>query len=337
MSDTESKVSIVCPAFNEEEVLPHFHAELRAVLATLESEYDFEIIYIDDGSTDRTLEILRVLAASDPRVRYLSLSRNFGPQAALTAGIESARGDALISLDSDLQHPPSLIPTLLQSWKEGNDVVLTEREDDPYQPWLRRVTSRGFFRVMKAMSDRQVQVAASDYRLLSRKAVDGLLQLRESHRFLRGMVNWMGFKSAVVRFKVAPRGAGVSKFTMPRLTSLSLDAMLSFSNMPRRLPLYAGLVTLMLGAAFGAYGLLAALFGGGWQPGGVAVLTALHLIGGAVLCSLGLLGEYVGRVYEQVKGRPLYLLKETSPHTAAVALPAPPPFKGGSRDGATAA
>ena len=328
MSTTDSKLSIVCPAFNEEEVLPHFHAELRAVLAGLEEEHDVEIIYVDDGSSDRTLAILRVLAGSDPRVRYLSLSRNFGPQAALTAGMEHARGDVLISLDSDLQHPPSLIPTLLQKWKEGHDVVLTEREDDPYQPWLRRVTSRGFFRVMKAMSERQVQVAASDYRLLSRKAVDALLQLRETHRFLRGMVDWLGFKSAVVRFKVAPRGGGASKFTMPKLASLSLDAMLSFSKVPGRLPLYAGLLVLLGGAFFGAFGLLAALCGAGWQPGWIAVLTSLHLIGGAILCSLGLLGEYLGRVYEQVKGRPLYLIKETSPQMATAVLP---------RDKATAA
>jgi polyisoprenyl-phosphate glycosyltransferase len=328
MSAADIKLSIVCPAFNEEEVLPHFHAELRAVLAGLEGEYDVEVIYVDDGSSDRTLEILRVLASSDPRVRYLSLSRNFGPQAALTAGMEHATGDVLISLDSDLQHPPSLIPVLLQKWKEGHDVVLTEREDDPYQPWLRRVTSRGFFRVMKAMSERQVQVAASDYRLLSRKAIDALLQLRETHRFLRGLVDWLGFKSAVVRFKVAPRGGGSSKFTMPRLTSLSIDAMLSFSKLPRRLPLYTGLFVLLGGLLFGGYGLLAALCGAGWQPGWLAMLTALHLIGGAILCSLGLLGEYMGRIYEQVKGRPLYLLKESSPPSAAAVLP---------RDEATAA
>ena len=332
MSAARNKLSIICPAFNEEEVLPHFHAELRNALAALEPDHEIEILYVDDGSTDRTLEILRVLAASDPRVRYLSLSRNFGPQAAITAGLEASAGDVVVTLDSDLQHPPALIPVLLEKWREGHDVVLTEREDDPYQPWLRRVTSRGFFRLMRVVSDRQVQVAASDYRLLSRRAVDGLLRLRETHRFLRGLVNWMGFKTAVVRFKVAPRGAGASKFTMPRLTNLSLDALLSFSTMPRRLPLYAGLGVLLAGLGFACYGLLAACLGAGWEPGGVAMLTSLHLIGGGILCSLGLLGEYLGRVYEQVKGRPLYLVKEASPRPAAAAA-----FRSDSRDEATAA
>jgi dolichol-phosphate mannosyltransferase len=332
MSATGSRLSIICPAFNEEEVLPYFHAELRGVLATVEPDHDVEILYVDDGSTDRTLEILRVLAASDPRVRFLSLSRNFGPQAAITAGLEASRGDVVVTLDSDLQHPPALIPELLEKWREGHDVVLTEREDDPYQPWLRRVTSRGFFRLMRVVSERQVQVAASDYRLLSRRAVEGLLRLREAHRFLRGLVNWMGFKTAVVRFKVAPRGAGVSKFTMPRLTNLSLDALLSFSTLPRRLPLYGGFGVLLAGLGFAAYGLLDAMGGGGWEPGWIAMLTALHLIGGGILCSLGLLGEYLGRVYEQVKGRPLYLVKEASPQAAATTA-----FRPDSRDGATAA
>ncbi len=313
MTPTKTKLSIVCPAYNEEEVLPHFHAELRSALAPLEAQYEIEIVYVDDGSADKTLEIIRLLASTDQRVRYLSLSRNFGHQAAMTAGMEYASGEVVVTLDSDLQHPPTLIADLLAKWREGNDVVLTEREDDRTQPWLRRVTSRGFFWVLKQLSDREVKVAASDYRLLSRKALDALSQLRETHRFLRGMVNWMGYKTAVVKFKVAPRGGGASKFTMPRLTSLSIDALLSFSKAPLRLSLFLGFAFVAVGLAFGVTALIVALYSWGLYPGALIILTSLHVIGGSLLCSLGMVGEYLGRVYEQVKDRPLYLLKEASP------------------------
>ena len=202
------KLSIVCPAYEEEEVLPRFHAELCAVVAGLQREYDVEIIYVDDGSRDGTLAYLRSLAASDPRVRYLSLSRNFGHQAALTAGLEHATGDIVVSLDSDLQHPPDLIPALLEKWKDGYDVVLTVREDDPRLSSFKRLTSRAFYHAMRYVSDTEVRVAASDFRLMTRKAVEALLQLHETHRFLRGMVNWLGFPTATVPFQPATRGGG---------------------------------------------------------------------------------------------------------------------------------
>jgi dolichol-phosphate mannosyltransferase len=313
------KLSIVCPAFEEEEVLPHFHAELCAVLAPLETEYDIEILYIDDGSRDGTLDYVRNLAATDPRVRYLSFSRNFGQQAALTAGMEHATGDVVITLDSDLQHPPDLIPALLEQWRKGHDIVLTFREDDPRLSYFKRLSSSAFNTVMRWLSDTPVSSAASDYRLLSRKAVEGLMRLREKHRFLRGMVNWLGFRKTTVAFHPASRGAGVTKYTLRRMTALAVDAMLSFSKLPLRLSLLLGLVCVVLGCGHAAVALARALFGadiGGSQ----VVLIALCLIGGAILCSLGIVGEYVGRIYEQVKERPSYLLKEASPELSAVPL-----------------
>jgi dolichol-phosphate mannosyltransferase len=317
MSATRFTISIVSPAFEEEEVLPRFHAELSAALATLGPEYDVEIIYVDDGSTDGTLEILRGLAAADPRVRYLSLSRNFGYQAALTAGLEHARGDAVVTLDSDLQHPPSVIPDLVRKWREGNDVVLTVREEDARQPWLRRLAAHGFAWLMRRLSDRRVPAPACDFRLLSRKAVDGLLRLRETHRFLRGLVSWVGYRTAVTPFRVAPRGAGSSKYDLRRLTGLSMDALFSFSRTPLRLMLGFGAAVMLAGLVVGVVGMLGGFSAWRLKPGAIAVLTSLHLIGGAILISLGLIGEYVGRVYEQVKGRPLYLLKESSAEAAA--------------------
>ncbi|HWG45610.1 MAG TPA: glycosyltransferase family 2 protein [Gemmataceae bacterium] len=313
------KLSIVCPAFEEEEVLPHFHAELCAALAPLEPEYEVEILYIDDGSRDGTLDFLRLLAATDPRIRYLSFSRNFGQQAALTAGMEHARGDVVITLDSDLQHPPNLIPALLDQWRKGHDIVLTFREDDPRLSYFKRVSSRAFNTVMHWLSDTPVSSAASDYRLLSRKAVDSLLRLHEKHRFLRGMVNWLGFPTTTVAFYPASRGAGVTKYTLRRMLALAIDAMLSFSKLPLRLSMVLGILLVVLGSGCGILLLGQSLFGGsigGYQ----IVLMALFLVGGAILCCLGIVGEYIGRIYEQVKVRPLYLLKEASPELAALPL-----------------
>src|SRR4051794_3769659 len=254
------RLSIVCPAYEEEEVLPRFHAELCGVVAGLEREYEVEIVYVDDGSRDRTLLYLRSLAASDPRVRYLSLSRNFGHQAALTAGLEHATGEVVVSLDSDLQHPPELIPVLLERWKDGYDVVLTLREDDPRLGRVKRLTSRGFYRLMRYVSDTEVRMAASDFRLLTRRAVDALLKLHETHRFLRGMVNWLGFPTATVPFRPATRGGGVSKYTLRRMANFAVDALLSFSKVPLRLAGFAGCCFVVLSAILGVVAALQAVF-----------------------------------------------------------------------------
>ena len=262
---------------------------------------------------------VRHLASGDRRIRYLSFSRNFGQQAALTAGMEHARGEVVITLDSDLQHPPSLIPALLEQWRKGHDIVLTFREDDPRLSYFKRLSSRAFNTVMHWLSETPVSSAASDYRLLSRKAVDALLRLHEKHRFLRGMVNWLGFRTTTVAFYPASRGAGVTKYTLRRMLALAVDAMLSFSKLPLRLSLLLGALFLVLGLGYGLLTLGRALFGGG-LGGYQVVLIALFVVGGAILCSLGIVGEYIGRIYEQIKGRPLYLLKEASPDLAALPL-----------------
>jgi dolichol-phosphate mannosyltransferase len=314
MSSAVCKVSVVCPAFEEQEVLPRFHAELCETLAALGPGYAVEILYVDDGSRDGTLDYIRRLAATDFRVRYLSFSRNFGQQAALTAGMQYARGDVVITLDTDLQHPPAVIPQLLAKWSEGYDIVLTFREDDPRLGWFKRMTSRAFNKVMRWLSETEVRAAASDYRLLSRKAVDALLQLNETHRFLRGMVNWLGFRTASVPFFPALRGAGVTKYTLRRMSALAVDAMLSFSKLPLRLALGVGLLVALAGSGYAVAVLLGALLTAGptqWLYH--LLLVTVLLLGGCILCGLGVVGEYVGRIYEQVKGRPLYLVEEVSP------------------------
>jgi dolichol-phosphate mannosyltransferase len=320
MTSAVCKLSVVCPAFEEEKVLPRFHAELCAALAPLQPDYQIEIIYVDDGSLDQTLDLLRQLAQADSRIQYLSFSRNFGQQAALTAGLEYAGGDVVITLDSDMQHPPALIPTLVEKWKEGHDVVLTLREDDPRLSYFKRLTSVGFYQVMRWLSDTELRAGASDYRLMSRKAVDSLLQMPETHRFLRGMVNWLGFRTTTVPFAPDTRGAGVSKYTLRRMTSLALDGMLSFSKLPLRLSFALGLLVLFSALGYTGYAVWQTLFGSGPAAWSYHILLlAVLLTSGCILTCLGIVGEYLSRVYEQVKARPLYLLKEISPMLAVSA------------------
>lgn len=313
--------SIVCPAYQEEEVLPLFHDALVAALKPLSGE--FEILYVDDGSRDGTLDAIRRLAAADSRIRYLSLSRNFGHQAALTAGLEHARGDAVVSLDSDLQHPPHLIPELLNRWRAGFDVVLTIRADDARLSWFKRASSRLFYRMLARCSTLDVRPSASDFRLLSRPALDALLQLKESHRYLRGMVQWLGFRVAEVPFQPESRRAGVSKYTLRRMVRFAMDGLLSFSPVPIRLAVGGGLAAAGLSWLFSLAAVL--LFVGWSEPAGrvgMIALTAVHLLAACVLGGIGVLGEYAVRVYDQVKGRPVYVVKEASAEPSAAGRPA---------------
>jgi polyisoprenyl-phosphate glycosyltransferase len=306
MAPQHTYLTVIVPAYDEEEVLPHFHGTLCRVLEALPGRYEWEILYIDDGSQDGTLDLLRLWAGTDPRVRYVSLSRNFGHQAAFTAGLENACGDVVVLIDADLQHPPALIPYLLGKWREGFDVVRAIRARTVSTGWGSRLFARLFHR----LSETPVAEGITDFCLLSRRAVTALLQMRETHRFLRGLVGWLGFPSAEVSFHPAPRRAGVSKFSPLRLAGYALDALLSFSRAPLRVSFFLGLLFLLLGLiTTGCLGV--SLIQSGSAPGWTAVLASIHLVGGALLCAVGAVGEYVARVYEQVKGRPLYLVKET--------------------------
>ncbi|MBM4071811.1 MAG: glycosyltransferase family 2 protein [Planctomycetes bacterium] len=317
MGSSRPRVSVVCPAFEEEACLPHFHAALAAVLDSLAHAYDAEIIYVDDGSRDRTLDVVKSLARQDSRVRFLSFSRNFGQQAALSAGLEVAGGDAIITMDSDLQHPPELIPQLLEQWRDGHDVVLTIRADDKRLGLGKRLTSKLFYSVMRRLSETDVRPARSDYRLLSRKVAGVLARMNERQRFLRGLVQWLGFSVAEVPFHPNSRKAGASKYSFRSLLRLAGDGIFSFSAIPLRLPYYLGAACFGVGLLATVMVLARCLWSGDWTIGiGWAVLVAMHLIGGCLLVALGVLGEYVGRIYEQVKQRPLYVLKDQSPEFA---------------------
>lgn len=307
-----NRLTIVCPAYQEEEVLPLFHDALASAIESL-SDFELEILYVDDGSRDGTLDVLRGLAREDSRVSYLSLSRNFGHQAALTAGLEHATGDAVISLDSDLQHPPELIPELVERWRNGFDVVLTIRADDPRLGWFKRASSRLFYRVLGLCSTLEVRPAASDFRLLARPALDALLRLRESHRYIRGLVQWVGFRTTEIPFQPNARRAGVSKYTLRKMVKLALDGLLSFSPLPMRSAVAAALG--LTGASWLASMLATLATAPLSEPiTRIALIgfTAAHALAAAGLAVAGVLGEYATRLYDQSKDRPAYLVKESS-------------------------
>lgn len=304
-------VSIVSPCYNEAEAIGRFHAELARVLESLDS-FEFEIILVDDGSTDGTLARLNQIAARDPRVRVYGLSRNFGHQAALSAGLDAATGDAVLMMDSDLQHPPSLIPRLLLQWREGFDVVSTVREQTEGVGPLKRITSNGFYHLFNRLSGTRIEPGAADFCLLSRRACDAITSLPERHRFLRGLVTWIGFTRCFVPYRAAERVAGESKYTTRKMLRLAADAIFSFSAQPMRFATRLGLTVVAIGLTYLGYVVGRALLLGDLVEGWASLIGVVLLLGGVQLTFLGVIGEYVGRIFEEAKGRPLYLLKQAT-------------------------
>jgi dolichol-phosphate mannosyltransferase len=265
-------------------------------------------VLVDDGSRDRTPIILDQLAASDPRVRVVFLSRNFGHQTALTAGLDHARGEAVVMLDSDLQDPPELILRMLDHWRAGVDVIYAVREQREGESRFKLATARWFYSLFDKLAQVELQHNSGDFRLLDRQALDALLSMRERNRFLRGMTVWVGYRQAAVPYKRDPRYAGKTKYTLPKMLKFSIDAISSFSHRPLQLSMLLGF--LCSGVAFVAIPLVVILrLAGSYLPGFGSITIAVLLIGGVQLISLGVLGEYVGRIYDEVKGRPLYLVR----------------------------
>jgi glycosyltransferase involved in cell wall biosynthesis len=313
MADQLPLVSIVCPAYHEEEMLPLFHRELCRVLAPLETRYRFEILYVDDGSRDRTLDAMNSAADSDRRVRVLALARNFGKEAALQAGLEHAEGQLVITMDTDLQHPPEVIGQLLEKASEPVDLVITVRQEYQNPNWFNQLGTQTFYRIMRALSEVEIRQETSDFLLMKRKVVTILLQMPEKHRFLKGLVHWMGFKYTEVPFRPKERPLGQTKFSFLRLTSLAKDCLFSFSKKPLTLATACGTLTLLVGLACALAALAQMLF----QFGDTSLtahylIVSSHVLAGAILLSIGILGEYVGRIWEQVRSRPSYLLKYDS-------------------------
>lgn len=301
------ELSVVVPVFNEEENLPELYRRLTAVLGTAASSW--EILFVDDGSRDRSWEIIRGLAENDPHVRGLRFSRNFGHQMAFAAGLDHARGQAVVIMDADLQDPPELIPQLLAKHTEGFEVVYAVRTARHGETFFKRLTAKLFYRLLARITSVQIPLDTGDFRLMGRRAVEAFRRLPERHRFTRGLVAWLGFPQTGVPYERAPRHAGTTKYPLRKMLRLALDAITSFSHVPLQLATWLGFI--VSGFAFFYILVVIALkFAGISWPGYTSIMAAILFLGGVQLVMVGLLGEYVGRIYDEVKHRPLYLVAE---------------------------
>jgi glycosyltransferase involved in cell wall biosynthesis len=307
-------VTVVLAAFDEAPSLPLLQPRIAAALDALAAQgVDGRVLYIDDGSRDRTWEILQGIAAADPRVALLRLSRNFGKEAALTAGLDRVEQGAALILDADGQDPPELIPQFVALWREGYDDVYGTRLEREGEGWFKRATAHAFYRVIGRLSRTPIPADTGDFRLLSPRALDALRQLRERHRFMKGLFGWVGYNRIALPYHREARVAGASKFNLWRLWNLALEGITSFSTAPLRLATYLGLATALVAFAFGAKVVLKALLFGDQVQGWPTMMAVILFLGGVQLIALGLIGEYLGRLYEESKQRPLYLIDTWQP------------------------
>ena len=312
-------LTVVVAAYNEQAALPLLHPRIRAALAGL--DFETRVLYVDDGSRDDTWAVIDSLAAADPRAAGLKLSRNFGKELALTAGLDHADADAVVVIDADLQDPPELIPEFLAKWREGFDAVFGTREVREGETWLKKLTAHAFYRVMGKLSTTPIPSDTGDFRLLSRRAVEALRGLRERHRFMKGLFTWVGFRQVALPYRRDPRHAGVSKFNYWKLWNFALEGITSFSSAPLRIATYLGVATAFVAFAFGVWIVLKTLIWGDTVPGYPSLMVVILFLGGVQLMALGIIGEYLGRLYEESKARPLYLIDRWRPARDGQAAP----------------
>ena len=305
-------ISIVTPVYNEEDNVVFFHEEITKVMKT--TGMDYELIYVNDGSRDRTDKLIHELAEKDPHVRAITFARNFGHQTAITCGMDFARGDAVITMDGDMQHPPELIPLLLEKWKDGYDIVQTIRTSTEDSGLIKKITSAGYYKVINSISKTPVTRGGSDFRLMNRKSLDVFLRFREHARFIRGIVGGLGFKQTTIKFEAPARHAGVSKFSMNKMLHFAMDGILTNSTTPLRAAFYAGAVSGFIGILLILHVLYSYLVGN-TVPGWATMTILIAFFGSANLVGLGIIGEYIGRIYEETKDRPLYWISgDTNDH-----------------------
>lgn len=304
---TVKRISIVVPVYNEEENIAHFVQSVTAVMEQL--PYTYEMLFIDDGSRDRSREILRELGARDAHVQSIFLARNSGHQIALTCGTDHADGDAVVTMDGDMQHPPELLPVLLAKWEEGFEIVQTVRLTTEGASLFKRLTSKYYYRLLNALSDVEIQEGGSDFRLMDRKAVLALRRYREHARFIRGIVGSMGFRKTTVEFVAHERFAGYSKFSLHKMISFALDGILAYSVQPLRIAFYAGLLSALLAVLLFLHVLFETL-SGATVPGWSTIVVCSLFFGGMQMMLLGICGEYIARILQEVKNRPLYLIAQ---------------------------
>jgi polyisoprenyl-phosphate glycosyltransferase len=299
--------SVVIPVHNEQESLDELQRRLVDVFELLDG--DAEVVLVDDGSTDASYPLMLELRGRDERFKVVQLARNFGHQLAITAGIDLARGDAVVVMDGDLQHPPELLPELAAQWRAGFDVVygvMTERPEG----WVKRFTARVYYRMLRKLASVEIPAAAGDFRLVDRRVVEAFRAMPERNRFVRGMFAWLGFRQVAVPYAVPARFAGSSKYTLRKMIRLATDGLISFSTRPLRLALDLGFVVSGLAFLFGLASLVSKFAGAFLVPGWLTIVLVTSFIGGIQLMVIGVVGEYVGRIYDEVKARPLYLVRE---------------------------
>jgi dolichol-phosphate mannosyltransferase len=341
VADPGPVLSLVLPIFNEEAIIPELDRRLRLFFDDIGEPVgqSWEVIFVNDGSRDRSLELLKEMAAREPRYKVLSFARNFGHQMAITAGLDRAEGAAVVVMDADLQDPPEVVKAMVGKWREGFDVVYGVRSQRHGETWFKRLTAAGFYRLLRAMlGGVSIPLDAGDFRLMSRPVVLTLRALREQHRFVRGMVAWVGFKQTAVSYERPARFAGETKFPLRKMLRFAIDGITSFSSVPLRFATWLGVAAGVVAFIGGMWAVYEKLWGTGTVPGWTTIMILVALGSSAQLLMMGILGEYVGRIYEEVKRRPLYVvgeeinLGESAPRHATppplpLRQPPPPPFK----------
>ena len=303
------KITIIVPCYNEQDVVEKFHAEVSQALKDVPG-CEFEYLFVNDGSQDGTLALLQEMARREQAVKYISLSRNFGKEAAMLAGLDYADGDAVIIMDSDLQHPPELIPEMIDWWHQGYDDVCAKRTDRADETWVKRHMSNLFYRLLQAVAEYRVQRDVGDFRLLDKRCVAALRLMRENQRFTKGMFTWVGYRKKEIPFQVRPRAAGHTTWNYLRLCNLAVEGLTSFTTAPLRLTTILGLGVSLLAMFYMCWVLFNALCYGDPVAGYPTLMTVILFLGGVQLLSLGIIGEYLGRVFTESKQRPIYLVDE---------------------------
>ena len=322
-------LSVVVPLYNEADVVDELHRRLKHTMDGL--GLDWEVVYVNDGSRDTTLLRLETLQAAAPEVALLNLSRNFGKEIATTAGLDHARGQAVIVMDGDLQDPPELIPKLVAAWHDGADMVYAQRRMRQGETWLKKATASLFYRLMRQLADVPLPSDVGDFRLMSRRVVDALVQLREHHRFMKGLFAWVGFPTVAVTYVREPRAAGKTNWNYWKLWNLAIEGITSFSVAPLKLATYLGLATAVFAALFALQLVVRTLLFGNPVAGYPSLMAVVLFLGGVQLITLGIIGEYLGRVFNETKQRPLYLVERYTPSEAAIAPAATDPAEIGAK------
>ena len=301
-------VTILVPAYNEQEVLNMLYERLKKIMDE-NSNYDFEILFVNDGSKDNSLKIMQELRQKDKRVCYLNLSRNFGKETGMIAGLDYSKGDAVIIIDADLQDPPELIPEMIKYWEEGYDDVYAKRRSRKGETWLKKFTSTMYYKVLQAFTKIQIQKDTGDFRLLDRRCVEALKSMRESQRYTKGMFSWIGYNKKEILYDRDPRAAGQTKWNYKKLVDLSIDGITSFTTSPLRWSAILGIIVSIIGFIYMLYIIIKTLVYGVEVPGYASTMVIILFLGGVQLIFLGVIGEYLGRAFYETKGRPLYFIE----------------------------